>query len=676
MRRDRTKLVRRTLLGLLAVVSVAVVWSLRRSGTPAPPPRRSAAGPAQGTTASDVTFMRFKEGSREVAIRAKAMLGREEEATRLSGVEVTFPYLAQGRTGNATITAEEGLYQSEPLRATFRGDVKVRTDDGLELDSDSLKYWADEGRLFSRDDVRFRRGPASGTANGLDYRAGEGLVLHSNVKIHVEDATGPPADIESASATASREEGTIDFHDGVVARQGGRELRTRFLRLHLTSDFAWVDHASAVDAVDLTSGAGAALPGTPAAQGGERRLRCHSLEVAFRAKGILREAVCEGDASLEVSPGPGEAPEKRRVTAPELRFGFDEQGQLSGLQGLPGGPAGRQTPTVAVLTAQPVPPATGPLRRVESRRFAATLDPPTGTVRAATFEGGVQFSEPGRRASSEKAVYDEASGMVTLTGGEPRVSDEAEGGELRAREIRLGTRSRGVSANDNVRHTIPRRNKGPSSGPLSGDEPVVVLCRHFDYDPQAKKAQYRDNAIMRSGEDEIRAPQIVVDEPAEGRRRLTATGGVQSTLHPKPKKEGDPPPAPVNARSREMLYDESARRVVYTGDVEIRQGDILTKSPEATVVLGADGSTIERLLAGAPVELHQGTRVAHGERATYTPADETLVLVGEKVVLEDAERRLVGRVLTFQSGSDRIRVDGREEVRTEAVFKRQVPPKP
>ena len=44
-------------------------------------------------------------------------------------------------------------------------------------------------------------------------------------------------------------------------------------------------------------------------------------------------------------------------------------------------------------------------------------------------------------------------------------------------------------------------------------------------------------------------------------------------------------------------------------------------------------------------------------------------------MLEDADRRLEGRVLTFQSGSDRIRVDGREEVRTEAVFKR-VPPKP
>jgi hypothetical protein len=49
--------------------------------------------------------------------------------------------------------------------------------------------------------------------------------------------------------------------------------------------------------------------------------------------------------------------------------------------------------------------------------------------------------------------------------------------------------------------------------------------------------------------------------------------------------------------------------------------------------------------------------------------------VGEKVVLQEGDRRLEGRVLTFQSGSDRIRVDGREEVRSEADFRKQ-PPKP
>jgi LPS export ABC transporter protein LptC/lipopolysaccharide transport protein LptA len=675
MRRDRTKTVRRGLLALVVVVSAAVAWSLRRPPAPVPSPRPSASGPVQGTSASDVTFMRFKAGSREIAIRARKMLGKEGEATKLSGVEVTFPYVAESRTGNATITADEGLYQPAPLRASFNGNVKVRTDDGLELDSDSLKYWAKEGRIFSRDDVRFKRGVVSGSAKGMDYVTGEGLLLQADVKVRIEDAAGPPADIVSGTAHASREEGVIEFANGVLATQGGRSLRSDRLLLNLSPDLGWVERAAAIDHVDLKTATGEALAGAAPAEGGEKRLQCRRLNVAFRTKGVLQEATCVNGATLDVMPAPGEAPEKRRITAPQLRFEFDEQGQLTGLQGNPGRLSEPRVPSTAVLTSEAVPPATTPARRVESERFATTLDPQTGAVRAATFQGGVLFTEPGRRGSAQKAVYDEEAGLVTLSGGEPRVSDEAQGGELRGREIRLGTRSRTVSATDNVRHTIPRRGKQGSPGPLAGDEPTVILCRQFDYDPLAKSARYEDNALMRSGTDEIRAPLIVLDEPSEGKRRMSATGGVQSTIQPKAKKPGDKPPAPVSSRSREMVYEESAHRVVYTGDVEIRQGDILTKSPEAVVVLGADGGTMERLTAGAPVELHQGAKVARGDRATYTPADETLVLVGEKVVLEDAERRLEGRVLTFQSGSDRIRVDGREEVRTEAVFKR-VPPKP
>jgi len=40
-------------------------------------------------------------------------------------------------------------------------------------------------------------------------------------------------------------------------------------------------------------------------------------------------------------------------------------------------------------------------------------------------------------------------------------------------------------------------------------------------------------------------------------------------------------------------------------------------------------------------------------------------------VLHDVDRRMEGRILTFQVGSDRIRLDGREEARTEAVFQRK-----
>jgi lipopolysaccharide transport protein LptA len=677
MRQDRTRLARRLLLGLLVVVSGAVAWSLRR---PAPRPgaaeARPGPGPAQGTTVADGSLLRFHEGKQKVLVKWRSMVGKEGDATRLSGVEVSIPFVAEGRESRVTITAEECLYQMSPQRAAFKGDVRVRTDDGFELDSETLKYWADEERVFTRDAVRFRRGTISGTARAMEYATGAGLALHGDVRVRVEDAAGPPADVEAASAWASRDERVVRFEGGAVARQGSRELRSQRLQLNLSEDLSAVERAAAIEDVDLVTAAGGGIPGSPASGGGTKRLQCRRLNVVFREKGILQEALAVNSASLEVDPGPNDPREKRRVEAPQLRFDFDEQGRLVSLQGLPARQTDPGASRRSVLTTEPLPPSRAGSRRVESDRFAATFEPVSGAVRGAEFDGSVAFAEPGRRAWAGRAVYEEAAGLITLTG-DPRIVDEGEGSELRGRRIRLGTRSRSVAASESVRHTVSGKGKAGAPGLLGGEEPALLLCREFEYDPASRTARYRENALLRSGRDEVRAPTIVLEEEASGgRRRLTASGGTTSVLHPRPQKGASKEPAAVEARSREMVYEESANRIVYTGDVEIRQGDILTRSPEAVVTLTKDGGAVDRLLAGEPVEVQQGARRATGERGTYTPADETLVLVGEKVVLQDVDRRLEGRILTFEVGSDRIRVDGREEVRAEAVFKRKEPPNP
>ena len=71
--------------------------------------------------------------------------------------------------------------------------------------------------------------------------------------------------------------------------------------------------------------------------------------------------------------------------------------------------------------------------------------------------------------------------------------------------------------------------------------------------------------------------------------------------------------------------------------------------------------------------MQQGARRATGARGTYTPATETIVLVGEKVVLQDPTQQVEGRSLTFHVGDDRILVDGREEIRTQTIIRKDTP---
>jgi lipopolysaccharide transport protein LptA/LPS export ABC transporter protein LptC len=683
--------VRQGLLALVVVVSASVAWSLLRpkpagvEPAPSPPPSGT------GTTVGELTFLRFKDDSRRIEVKAREMVGSQEGTMILHGVEATLPYVREGRPGTVTITADECQYQQAVERATFKGNVVLRTDDGFELESASLKYWGDKERAFSADPIHFKRGSVDGTALGFEYRAGSGVELRGDVRIKVTPpAGGDETHITSPSATASREERRITFHDGAVARQGARELRGKELRLALNEGLDRIERAVVTGNADLVAGPGASLtaPATGAAAaapdeapaaGGSQRLRSQKLEVDFGPAGELKQALATGSATLDVEPAPSEPKERRRLSGQRLRFDFDAEGRLASVHGprAAAKPGPKERP---VLSAEPLEAAEGALRRVESDAFDATLDPATGALVRAEFEGSVAFSEPGRKAFAGHAVHDVAAGTIVLTR-EPRILDEAEGSELRGREIRIGTRTRAVSASGSVRHEV--RGKGRRAGlfgaPGAGaekpaakpQEPTVIVCRDFEYDPPARSARYRENALMRSGQDEVRAPLITLDEPGPGQRRMTATGGVASVLHPQAAKGSAKEPAAVETRSKEMVYEEAKSHVVYRGDVEIRQGDILTKSPEAVVLLAKDGETVDKMLAGEPVEVHQGVKRANGERGTYTPANETFVLVGEKVVLHDADRRLEGRMLTFEVGSDRIRVDGREEVRTEAVFRRK-----
>jgi hypothetical protein len=55
-----------------------------------------------------------------------------------------------------------------------------------------------------------------------------------------------------------------------------------------------------------------------------------------------------------------------------------------------------------------------------------------------------------------------------------------------------------------------------------------------------------------------------------------------------------------------------------------------------------------------------------GVRLTYSPADEQYIVVGTPVKMTDAEcKETSGKTLTFWKGTDRVKVDGNNEVRTQ-----------
>jgi len=167
---DPAKTARRGLLGLVLLVSALVAWNLLR---PAPRAADAVAAPAvvgTGTTVGDMAFLRFRDDSRKIEVKAREMVREQGDVMIMRGVEASLPFVSQGRPGSVTIRADECQYQPGLERAAFKGNVTLRTDDGFELDTDTLKYWGDKERAFTPDPVRFKRGALSGSAMALEYR--------------------------------------------------------------------------------------------------------------------------------------------------------------------------------------------------------------------------------------------------------------------------------------------------------------------------------------------------------------------------------------------------------------------------------------------------------------------------------------------------------------------------
>jgi LPS export ABC transporter protein LptC/lipopolysaccharide transport protein LptA len=653
-------------VGLALSVLASVLWTLRQPGPPSAA-QAPEATPVKSTRMGQFRYQQLKEGRESFVIEAESMTGQQQEEVQLQGVTLHFNYMARGEPGTGTVTSDEASLDTAKQLAFFKGKVRVTTSDGFELTTETLHYRGDRGIARTEDPAQFHRQELSGSSTGLLYDAEEGrVVLKADAFLKVRGDGKPDTEIRSARAILLRQEGSFQFLDGAVVTQGRDTLKSDRFILFFDEVDQYVTRARAVDNVEIESGGDQPLPGAAPlpAGGGRRRLRAGIFDMVFRRDGSLEEAFGSRDAEVIVEPAPRGPRERRTAKARTLIFEFDDKGRATGVRGQKD----------SVLTLEDLGPRPAPPRVLSAQGFDARLQPETGELEGAEFTDDVSLIQGPQRATSETASYS-AKGARLSFDKNPRLVDEAEGSELVARII--GVRTNGdITARQGVRHVLAGKSQR-GVGFLGGNK-AVATCELFQYDAETRVSRYKDNALLRSGRDEVRGQEIRIEEGADGKRRLTATGQVVSVLQPREEPAATAPPkgsrsgAPVETRALEMVYEEAQGQVRYTGEVTIKQGDIVTKSPEATMYLSEDGSQVKTIVAGEPVEVRQGERMATGRRGTYTPAEETMELVGEEVTLRDPSQEVRrGRSLTFHVGDESVIIDGRDEMRPETKILRQ-----
>lgn len=696
------KLVRRGLAAFGIICAIVVYAAIGERQSQAPRELLPRLDPRSVIESTGAAFQQFSAAKQEYVIEAERQLTFEGGSTKFIGVTIKVRQRA-GR--DFIISGREAQVGDGQKEMQITGDVKLSANDGFVASTDNATFNEADAVVRAAGPVSFQKGRMNGSGVGMSYDQGaDVLTLANEVRVVVTDESDATTmEFTSSSATLARAQNYLSLEGNVHALRGeqvlesdrGRALLSEndevitFIELRGNARVIGGDAFDSMTARDIDldyTEEGVALErvalqgnGAVVMRGGEgegRRFAGDSLELDLAPDASVTRAVGRGGVRVEL-PAMGSTP-SRTIRAQA----FDASGEPG--RGL----------TAARFDGQVEFQEQGSARQTRVARSGAlrtTLS--DDSVTAAVFTTGVTFEAQGLRAAAGEVEYDPAAGGLRLRGTEggriPHVADDNI--EIDADAIDVTLEGPRMVATGHVRTLLhPQADgtegKAPGQGGAAGGgrlpgllqqgQAANVTAGSLDYQGVAGSAAYSGNAMLWQGDTTIRADAMSLDQRQGG---LVAIGNARSNL---PLESG------VSiGRASEIRYEDATRRIVFgrppqaqpavVGTAAARraalaqlsgpQGDL--RADRIEVILASAASRIDRLEAFTDVNVRLDKRVATGDRLTYFDQDGRYVITGiptVPVTIVEECRETTGRTVTFFRSSERIIVDGNEEIRTQS----------
>jgi LPS export ABC transporter protein LptC len=707
----------RVAVGVVALASVAAAYvsSTRRTAeAPAPLERMD---PKAVLESRSAVLQQVKENEERFELKAERTLHYEDGSTRQYGIRLA----VRNRSGrDYLVTAKEARAGKDAKDLELSGEVRLAASDGFALDASSATYNQDLGIVRAPGDVSFTKGRLNGSATGMTYDTNtEVLSLLAKPDVSFEPSQADktqPMRFQAGSATLDRIQHLLSLTQNATVVRAMQTMAGDTVVARLSED------EQRISLVELRGNS------SVAGKGSLERMSARDMDLQYAEDGeTLQRAVLTSDAQVVVAPGPKGG--GRRFSGGVLDLTLDAAGEVERADGRDGvvvdltkGEAEGQRVSARTFDAVNGPDGTlsnlgfsddveysergrgNTVRRAKGRSLRLRLA--DDAVRSAVFGGGASFEDGGLSAGASEIQYDVAADRLVLDASTPdgrsRMSDEQL--SLTARHIEVGLENTAVSATGTVKSVLqPRAAAGGAAGRgqkpvrtqglLKEGQAVNVNAERLTSADGGDRFVYTGEAMLWQGETAIRADSIDFDRDggnltalgaarmslpmkaglATGRavrirytnedRTLTLSDPAQPATLPRPQPKlvtagrGTPPalPPPLSAPP---LPPQS-----YLSGPE---GEV--RADRIAVVLEEGSSATERLDASGTVTLRLGAKRGISQRLVYVAREERYELIGTAaapVSIVESCRATTGKTLIFYGSTDRILVDGNEEVRTQ-----------
>jgi lipopolysaccharide export system protein LptA len=677
----------RLALAILAISVIGVVaYTMRPREIAAPPPKITRTDPKAVIEVQQGDAIQLKGERQNIRVEYESQTVNKDNEIKLHGATIH----VDNRGGrNYVVTGKEAFIGQQNSAFDVRGDVVLTTSDGLEARSQRALYADADKVVRVPGDVTFKRGRMTGSGVGFTYDEQRDLMTILD-----------KADVKFA---ADGDQGPMAFTSGVF-EYARRDRYMRFDKtMHMERDGQIIDAGSALvrlfpdrdepDYLELRDNGRVAGSGSNSAL---KLMSARDINLDYADDGrTLQNAALAGNSEIQVVNKGSAAVQK--LNGDFMEIGLEPDGSVRSLSTrdrvVVTLPATKDTSARTIksnaLTAagtaqgirdmnftegveyrEPGPKGQGG-KLVRARTLTAVLDPAAGTLQDAHFVGSVDFTDGPIHATSSDARYNVGKGTLALSGSpDPHLESEALNIDASSLDVTLSPLA--MVATGNVRSMLLPAKQGDTDTKrpalLAEKDPVAIVSDTLSYDEKTRKAEYTGKQIILiQGDTTIRANALTIDE---SKGDLTANGKVVTTLIIGDGKDDKPQPGvkakPMIARAEAFTYSDQTRTATYTTTAQLdgEQGNLSANKME--LKLAKDDNALERLVANDKVTAIVDKRTVTGTQLTYSPADDRYVVVGAPVKMVDAEcQETSGKTLTFWKASDRVQVDGNNEVRTQ-----------
>lgn len=693
-------------IGLACLAAVSLTMGRRHTAPPREPASRL--DPRAVFESTTGRLQQLRGVDKDFDIRYDRQTTYDDGSSALQGVTITVTRRG-GRDFVVTAGTASATERSRDLE--LAGQVTLKASDGFHLEADDATFNQDTGLVAADGTVTFGRGRMRGAGAAFTYDQRENvLTIGSGAHIDTTDEEGAPAvGFTAGTAVLDRVQDLLTLEGDVHVRRGDEVMQADVVRARLSPDESVVTFV--------------ALAGRATVDGGRTSLgnmTADAIDLAYSPDGETLERVAlrsRARVALVDSDGsPG-----RQLSGDSLDLQLAPDGSVIGTSGR--GHVAMVMPAATDLPARRIQSnaldATGAEGRgLTDARFSGDVaysEAAAGSTAArsarsaalglaltetgvgqARFSGAVTFEEGDLHARADQATYVPDSGALDLLGARDQVPCVADGHitiEGGAVHVRLGTRE--IAASGNVTTTlssgaatarptagpcgvpvtaasgartsaVSNRQQGRLPGLLDGDSPAHVSAAALTYAGAGGAITYQGNAALVQGDTAMRAETLIIDQD---NGNLTATGNARSTIVLDT--------GTLVGQASEIAYDDRSRTIAYGGrpapGVALPLAHLAGPGPRddlqaarIAVVLG-EGHVLERLEAHERVRTITGTRAATGDQLTYEADSGRYDMTGTAaapVRVVDGCRTLSGKTLTFFKSTDRIIVDGNNEIFT------------